>query len=248
MDALDRGTCLVAGGSGGIGRAIVERLANRGMTVAFTYRSGRATADEIVARAAGNRGRIAAYEWGSAAFDDAAALGARVERDLGPIRYLVAASGVAQESAFHTLSEGQVRTLLASNLEAVFALTRAVVIPMMKAGFGRVVLIGSVSGSRGIKGHTVYAATKAALEGFCRALAQEVGPFGVTVNCVAPGFIETQMIADMSERARKSWISRIPIGRLGQPADVAPLVEFLLTDSAAYVTGQTIAVDGGLSA
>jgi 3-oxoacyl-[acyl-carrier protein] reductase len=119
---------------------------------------------------------------------------------------------------------------------------------MMKAGFGRVVLLGSVSGSHGIPGHTVYAATKAGLEGFCRALAAEVGSFGVTVNCVAPGFIETPMIAGMPERARKGWLARIPVGRLGSPEDVAPLVEYLLSAEASYVTGQTIAIDGGLSA
>ncbi len=245
--SFDAGVALVAGGSGGIGAAVVRNLVRHGIPVAFTYHRSRAAADEL-RREAPAGAPLAAYPWSTASLDDAAKLIEEAERDLGSVRFLVAASGVGQEAALHRLGQDEARLIVDTNLTAVIALARAAVPAMMKAGQGRAVFVGSVAGSRGMKGQTVYAATKAALEGFTRALAREAGMFGVTVNCIAPGFIDTRLTAGLPPRVRSEWLARIALARAGQPEEVAQLVAFVMSREAAYLTGQTLRIDGGLSA
>ena len=197
------GSALVTGGSGGIGSGVVRRLAGSGVPVAATYNRRPEALME----------GVPAFPWSSPSADYAARLAAEVERSVGPIRYLVAASGIAQESAFFKLAEPEWLNLIATNLTANIALARAVLAPMMKAGFGRIVFVSSVSGRRGIAGHTVYAATKAGLDGFARSLAVECAAFGVTVNTVAPGFIETPMLDALPAERRRGLAAGIPMQR-----------------------------------
>jgi 3-oxoacyl-[acyl-carrier protein] reductase len=244
--AYREGTALVTGGTGGIGKAVVAVLAEAGLPVGFTYHSRREVAEEMVAAHAGP-GPIRTYPLSSSGSRAAEELLRRAAEDLGPVRYLVHCAGIAQESAFFGTAEEDWLRILETNLTSAVALARAAVTPLLKAGFGRIVLLSSVSGQRGIKGHTVYAASKAGLDGFTRSLAQECAPFGVTVNSVAPGFIDTPMLSGVPAVQLEEWRKRIPAGRLGSPEDVANLVAYLMSDQASYVTGQTWLVDGGIS-
>ncbi len=244
--SFDAGAALVTGGSGGIGSAIVRALGASGVPVGFTYSGGKERAEALLRGATADKS-LAAFPWSGSSFAQAAELLHAVRSALGPVRFVVAAAGIAQRSALHRLGEDEARKLIDVNLTGALAVVRAAAPALMKDGTGRIVLVGSVSGRRGIAGHTVYAATKAALEGFARALAREAGPFGVTVNTVAPGFIDTQMLDGIPEGARAAWRERIPLARLGRAEEVAAAVSFLLSNEAAYVTGQTIVVDGGIS-
>ena len=244
MIDLSGRVALVTGASRGIGRAIAAKLAAQGATVvaAARERNAQATVDEIVA--AGGKADVASVDVSDAASVEALVAGT-LERH-GRIDILVNNAGITKDQLMLRMKRADWDRVIATNLTGAFALTQAVLKPMIRQRRGRIVSIGSVVGQAGNPGQANYAAAKAGLIGFTKAIAQEVASRNITVNVVAPGMIETDMTRALAERAQGDWLSRIPLGRLGTPADVAAAVCFLASDEASYITGQVLAVNGGM--
>jgi 3-oxoacyl-[acyl-carrier protein] reductase len=236
---------IVTGGSRGIGRAIVERLAADGAQVTFFYRANAAAAAEVVAAAQAAGWTVVAEQ---VDVTDAAACAAAVERAVercGGIDVLVNNAGVIRDNLLALLEVEDVRTVLDTNVGGVFNVTRAVVPHMIARRAGKIVNVSSVSGEKGGRGQTNYAASKGAVNALTRALAVELGSRRINVNCVAPGVIETEMSQEIRERAGDEVKARILLRRFGAPRDVANAVWFLASRHADYITGQVLHVDGG---
>jgi 3-oxoacyl-[acyl-carrier protein] reductase len=235
---------LVTGASRGIGRAIAQLLAERGFRVVGTATSeaGAAGIGEALAAHAGCRGIVLDVTAGDAV---GAAIDAIV-RDLGALHVLVNNAGITRDQLSMRMKDEDWDVVLATNLSAVFRASRAAIRPMMKQRYGRIVNITSVVGASGNPGQANYAAAKAGVAGMTRALAREVGSRGITVNCVAPGFIETDMTRALGEAQSAALLSQIPLGRLGQPAEIAHAVAFLASPEASYITGTELHVNGGM--
>jgi 3-oxoacyl-[acyl-carrier protein] reductase len=237
---------LVTGASRGIGRAIAHALAGAGAQVVLTSRgeAAQGVADEIVQ--AGGAALAA-----SADVTDAAAMVATVDHALdtfGRLDILVNNAGVTRDQLLLRMKREDWDVVLATNLTGTFTCTQAVLKTMVRQRFGRIISISSVVGQSGNPGQTNYAATKAGIIGFSKALAREVASRNITVNVVAPGLIVTDMTRDISSDAQANWTANIPLGRLGTPDDVAAAVCFLASDAAGYITGQVLAVNGGMYA
>jgi 3-oxoacyl-[acyl-carrier protein] reductase len=245
MTRPDRATALVTGASKGIGAAIACALAEDGWHVGVNYRSDREGADRTVASIEAAGGRALAVEGdvtdANGVADD---LFAQLEEELGPVLALVNNAGVRADGLAIQLQDDDWSRVIETNLTAAFRMTRRAMRPMIKARFGRIVNVASVVGPRANAGQANYAAAKAGLIGLTKTVATEVARRGVTVNAVAPGFIETDMTADLPESA----LDAVPAKRAGKPEEVAAAVRFLASDSAGYVTGTTLFVDGGMSA
>ncbi len=227
-------TVLVTGGNRGIGYAIAQEFIAAGYKVAVTARSGQGPEGSLTVRAD---------------VTDAASLDtalAQVEAELGPIEVLVANAGITKDTLLMRMSDEEFESVVNTNLNGVFRVLRRVTKGMLKAKFGRVILIGSVVGLLGSAGQVNYSATKSALVGMARSVTRELGGKNITANVVAPGFIDTDMTAELSEELIASYKQRIPTGRFAAPEEVAKVVRWLASDEASYISGAVIPVDGGL--
>lgn len=240
--ALDGQVVLITGGSRGIGAALVEEFRSLGAQVAATATS--AAGAEALCEKLGERGRGYVLD----VTDDAAmdATLAQIRAELGAPSVLVNNAGITRDQLLLRMKDEDWDRVLQTNLRAVYRLSRLCVRDMIKAQFGRIISITSVVGMMGNAGQSNYAAAKAGVMGFSRALAREVAARGVTVNCVAPGFIATDMTAALNEAQREHLLQQIPAGRLGSGQDVAAAVVFLASAQASYITGETLQVNGGL--
>lgn len=242
---MDARVALVTGASRGIGKAILHGLAQAGFLVVGTATSetgAQAIGAELTA--AGLKGEGLMLDVNDAAQVDAAIEGILARH--GRLDVLVNNAGITRDNLLMRMKDAEWQSILETNLTSVFRLSRAVLRPMMKARFGRIISIASVVGASGNAGQTNYAAAKAGMIGFSKSLAQEVGSRGITVNCVAPGFIDTDMTRALPDAARNKLMERIPLGKLGTPEDIAHSVVFLASEGAGYITGATLHVNGGM--
>jgi 3-oxoacyl-[acyl-carrier protein] reductase len=235
--SLDGKTALVTGASRGIGRAIAQELARAGASVVVCYRTGSGDAEALASEIDGR-----AVQADVATADDAR----RLVEDAGDVDILVNNAGITRDGVLARMSDEDWRAVLDTNLSSVFYTCRAVTRPMMKKRAGAIVNISSVVGIHGNWGQTNYAASKAGIIGFTKALARELGSRGVRANVVAPGYVKSRLTDVIPEEARATMLANTPLGRLGDPEDVAGAVRFLCSDAAAFITGEVLLVDGGL--
>jgi acetoacetyl-CoA reductase len=231
---------IVTGGTRGIGRAISEAQKAAGCKVAANYAGNDDAARQFTAETG-----IAAYKFDVADFKACEAGVKRVEQELGPVEILVNNAGITRDSVLHKMTPEQWGEVIATNLSACFNMCRLVIDGMRERRFGRIVNIGSINGQAGQYGQVNYAAAKSGIHGFTKALAQEGAGRGVTVNAIAPGYIDTDMVRAVPQNVLDKIVARIPVGRLGDASEIARGVLFLVSDEGGFVTGSTLSINGG---
>lgn len=240
---MSRKIVLVTGASRGIGRAIAERFAKDGHFVVGTATSekGAAAISEYLSES-GGIGRVLNV----CSDEDIDALFDEIDSVYGSVNVLINNAGITKDGLLMRMKQDDWADVIDTNLTSIYRTSRRAVKGMMKARFGRIINITSVVGQMGNAGQTNYAASKAGVEGFTKSLAREIGSRGVTVNCVAPGFVETDMTEELDERMVASLLDAVPIGRMAQPHEIAAAVAFLASDDAGYITGASLAINGGM--
>lgn len=233
-------TAIVTGGTRGIGAAISVALSEDGHKVAATY-----AGNDEAAEAFKTQTGISVYRFDVADFDQCADSVSRIETDLGAVGILVNNAGITRDGTLHRMDFEQWNAVLQTNLSSCYNMCRNVIDGMRERGFGRIVNIGSVNGQAGQYGQVNYAAAKSGIHGFTKALALEGAAKGVTVNAIAPGYVDTDMVRAVPEKVLEKIIATIPVGRLGYASDIARAVQFLVADDATFITGSTLSINGG---
>ena len=231
---------IVTGGTRGIGEAISVMLKDSGFTVAANFAGNQERADAFTAHTG-----IASYRWDVSDFGACQAGVAQVEADLGSVSVLVNNAGITRDGTMHKMNHEMWQAVIDTNLGSCFNMSRAVIEGMRARKYGRIVNIGSINGQAGQYGQVNYAAAKSGIHGFTKALAQEGAGHGITVNAIAPGYIDTDMVAAVPANVLEKIVARVPVGRLGKASEIARGVLFLVEDEAGFITGSTLSINGG---
>jgi acetoacetyl-CoA reductase len=238
---------LVTGGTGGLGTAICRRFARDGHIVIATYIAPEREAARLWQQELRREGvEIEIVELDVTRFEQCAEVMRDISNRLGPVEILVNCAGITRDGTLVKMDPGAWEAVLATNLDSVFNVTRHVVEGMIQKGFGRIINISSVNGQKGQFGQTNYSAAKAGMTGFTRSLARELAEFGITVNCISPGYVGTRMVMAVPENIREAIVSKVPVGRLARPEEIGDAVAFLAAESSGYITGADLSVNGGL--
>jgi 3-oxoacyl-[acyl-carrier protein] reductase len=240
-------TVIISGATRGIGRAIALEFAGEGAKVSFNFIKSSIEAEKLVQQIKGLGTEAKAFQVDITDYEGVKSWVEETRGSFGDIDIIVNNAGIIKDRALALMEQSDWRDVIATNLDGTFNLTRAAIVPFMKQKKGVVINISSVSGIIGTSRQVNYAASKAGIIGFTRALAREVAPYNIRVNAVAPGFIETEMIGDLKQEYRDLVMKQIPLSRFGKGEDIAKAVKFLASDDAGYITGHTLVIDGGMS-